>query len=92
MSSTAEAIKQQIDTLSPDDRADLALYLVSSLGPDVPGDQAAWEREVARRDAEIRSGTAVGEPASVRPPAGSLPVKPLVFHAAAAAELEEAGD
>jgi len=53
-----------LQQLSPQDRAELAAYLIDSLdeGED-PDAEAAWEAELGRRAEEIRSGNAPGEPA-----------------------------
>jgi putative addiction module component (TIGR02574 family) len=64
MSETAEQLKATLAQLPAGDRAALAYYLIHSLdeGAD-PDAEAAWDAELARRLAEIRSGQAVGEPA-----------------------------
>ena len=61
--SLTEELKSQLAQLSAQDRADLAHYLIHSLDDVVdPDAEAAWDRELARREVEIRSGTATGEP------------------------------
>jgi putative addiction module component (TIGR02574 family) len=64
MSETAEQLKAALAQLPASERAALAHYLIRSLddGAD-PDAEAAWDAELARRMAEIRSGLAVGEPA-----------------------------
>lgn len=57
MSLTIEQIKREAMNLSPDERADLADWLWVSAVPRAEV-QAAWDTEIARRIAEIDSGTA----------------------------------
>ncbi len=63
MSETAERLKIELVRLSPEERADLAQFLIRSLdeGED-PDAEAAWESELAHRFEEIRM-EAAGEPA-----------------------------
>lgn len=64
MTALAEKLKPQLTALSPSDRAELACYLLASLdGPADPGSEQAWEAELTRRAAEVRSGRAEGRPA-----------------------------
>jgi putative addiction module component (TIGR02574 family) len=64
MTETAEKLKAQLSQLSTQERAELAHFLIHSLDEGVDADaEAAWDAELARRMAEIRSGKAVGEPA-----------------------------
>ncbi len=64
MTETVEHMKAQLNLLSNKDRAELAHYLLATLEPETEdGVDAAWEAEVSRRVAEIRSGRAVGKPA-----------------------------
>ncbi len=65
MTAKAEAIKTQLDQLAPDDRAELASYLIGSLdlGED-PDAEAAWKAELTRRAEEIHRGEASGEAAA----------------------------
>lgn len=64
MSDTLESLKSQLDVLPSRDRAELARFLINSLEPGVDDDvEAAWEVELSRRVAEIRSGRVVGKPA-----------------------------
>ena len=64
---TVEQIKEQFDSMTSAERADLALYLIRSLdGEDNADEQEveqAWIEEVDRRVEEIKSGKAVGIPA-----------------------------
>ncbi len=64
MTETAERLKSELSQLSPQDRAELAQFLIESLdqGAD-PDAEAAWDAELSRRMEEIRTGKAVGEPA-----------------------------
>jgi putative addiction module component (TIGR02574 family) len=63
MSSLLDDWKAQLDRLSPNERAELAHYLLSSLDDEDEGVEAAWDAEAARRVTEIRSGTATGRDA-----------------------------
>jgi putative addiction module component (TIGR02574 family) len=58
-----EHYKSQLKKLSPEERAELAYFLLSSLEPEEEGAAAAWDAEISRRVAEIRSGKANGKPA-----------------------------
>ncbi len=62
MSETTERFKSQLACLSAHDRAELAHFLIDSLDPGSEA-EAAWDQELARREAEIRSGNAAGKPA-----------------------------
>jgi putative addiction module component (TIGR02574 family) len=64
MSETAERLKTELASLSVEDRADLAYFLLQSLPPEADDlDEAAFKTELERRIQEIDDGTAVGEPA-----------------------------
>jgi putative addiction module component (TIGR02574 family) len=63
MTEAVEQLKSQASTLSAPERAELAYYLLSSLEPEEEGVKEAWRAEIARRVAEIRSGSAVGRSA-----------------------------
>jgi putative addiction module component (TIGR02574 family) len=65
MSETAERIKGEIMALSPEDRAELIRFLLSSPdeGPADPAVEAAWDAELDRRVNDIESGKVVGVPA-----------------------------
>jgi putative addiction module component (TIGR02574 family) len=63
MAPAVEQWKPQLEKLPPEDRAELALFLLQSLEPEDEDVQAAWDAEVARRVTEIRNGTAKGRPA-----------------------------
>ncbi len=57
-------LKEQLATLSVEDRAELALYLIESLDSETDlGAEQLWEFELDRRAAEIRQGVAKSEPA-----------------------------
>lgn len=61
-----EAVTQilgHIDRLSQKERADLAYAVLCSLEPEDDGAAEAWDAELSRRVAEIKSGQAVGKPA-----------------------------
>jgi putative addiction module component (TIGR02574 family) len=63
---TVEQLKEQVNMLSPEERAALALHLLRSLDGEDEVDQheidAAWREEITRRVTEIKSGRAVGIP------------------------------
>ncbi len=62
MTDIAERLKVELSRLSPKDRAELAHFLIHSLDEPADADvDAAWEAELDRRFAEIKSGQAVGE-------------------------------
>jgi putative addiction module component (TIGR02574 family) len=64
MTQAAEQLKSQLATLSSEDRAALARFLIDSLDEaDSAAVDRAWEAELSRRAAEICAGTAQGEPA-----------------------------
>ena len=57
MSTLVEELSARAKTLSPEDRARLAEELLDSLQEASDADaEAAWEREIERRVAEIESG------------------------------------
>lgn len=66
MTVAVEQLKSQAGAVSDAERADLASFLIESLGPDEPADEA-WRAEIARRIAAIQAGEVVG-----RPPEGVL--------------------
>ena len=64
MTTKAEELKSELAALPVEDRAALAHFLIDSLDPDEDAAvEAAWDEELKRRAAEIRSGELVGEPA-----------------------------
>ena len=64
MSATAERLKTELASLALEERAELAHFLIESLDEEADDDsEAAFNAELARRGAEIRSGQAIGEPA-----------------------------
>ena len=64
MSETAEKLREELAQLPVKDRAELAYFLIHSLDDETdPDAEAAWDAELHRRLEEIKSGTAVGEPA-----------------------------
>lgn len=63
MSEAVAQIVAQLNKLSQQERAELARAVLLSLEPEDPDAEEAWNREVARRTARIRSGEAVGIPA-----------------------------
>ena len=59
MTTLVEELSQRARTLSSEDRARLADELLASLDDEFdPEAEALWEKEIGRRVAEIRSGTA----------------------------------
>ncbi len=54
--------KARLGTLTTQERTELARVLIESLNDD-PDTQAAWDAELTRRVADIKSGRAVGRPA-----------------------------
>ena len=64
MTTLVEELSQRARTLSSEDRARLADELLASLDDESdPEAEALWEKEIGRRVAEIRSGTAKLVPA-----------------------------
>jgi putative addiction module component (TIGR02574 family) len=63
MTKAVQEIKSRLEQLSQEERAELARFLLESLGPEEEGAAAAWDAEIARRMSEIRGGTATGKPA-----------------------------
>ena len=62
MTAKAERIKSELAALTPQDRAELARFLIQSL--DEKEDQnveAAWDEELKRRAEDIESGRVSGE-------------------------------
>jgi putative addiction module component (TIGR02574 family) len=63
MSTTLDHWKDQLSTLSPSERAELAHFLLTTLEPSPDeGVEAAWDAEVSRRVSEIRDGRVTGRP------------------------------
>jgi putative addiction module component (TIGR02574 family) len=63
---TMQAIKEMLGTLSPEERAELAHFLLRSLDGEEEDPQeveAAWKAELERRGEEIASGKEAGIPA-----------------------------
>jgi len=63
MSDAVLEIVSRINTFSPQERAELAYAFLQSLDDEDEGVAEAWEAELSRRAAEIRSGRAVGKAA-----------------------------
>jgi Putative addiction module component len=61
MSTTLEALEAEVLRLSAADRSRLLDRLIASLDADKELDKA-WDREAARRDAEIEDGTSIAVP------------------------------
>ncbi len=63
MTETVAQIVAQLSSLSQQERAELARLVLLSLEPEEADVAEAWNQELARRVARIRSGEAVGIPA-----------------------------
>jgi putative addiction module component (TIGR02574 family) len=64
MTEAAERLKAQLEVLPREDREALAVFLMSSLESDEETESdPAFNAELARRVADIRSGRALGIPA-----------------------------
>ena len=61
MNDTVDRLKLQAQDLSATERADLASFLLDSLGPDAAVEDA-WRAEIARRVAAVRAGRVTGRP------------------------------
>ena len=61
MNDSIDRIKAQAQDLSATERADLASFLLDSLGPDAAVEDA-WRAEIARRVAAVRAGRVTGRP------------------------------
>lgn len=65
VSEDAEEVKSKLALLPARARAELASFLIDSLDEETDPDwEAAWNRELSRREAEINSAQATGEPAA----------------------------
>jgi putative addiction module component (TIGR02574 family) len=64
MRAKAERLKSELAELTPEDRAELARFLVQSLDDeDLLSIEEAWDEVLKRRAEEIESGRVAGEPA-----------------------------
>lgn len=63
MNSVLEDWKGRLATLSDHERAELAHFLLGSLGPEDQGVEAAWDAEASRRVAEFRASGVRGRDA-----------------------------
>ena len=64
MSEEAKALKSRLALLSPEDRAELADFLIESLDEEQEeGWEEAWNAELTRRLREIEEGKVAGVPA-----------------------------
>jgi putative addiction module component (TIGR02574 family) len=63
MTRDVQQVKTQLKQLSQPERAELAYFLLESIGPSETGAAAAWEEELDRRVTEIQTGKAKGRPA-----------------------------
>jgi putative addiction module component (TIGR02574 family) len=65
-STVSDAVTQilaHLDRLSQQERADLAYVVLCSMEPEEEGVAKAWDAELSRRAADIRSGQAARKPA-----------------------------
>ncbi|MFQ5651714.1 MAG: addiction module protein [bacterium] len=61
MSSSFKTIKEQAKALPPEERADLAHELITSLDDEFDTDvESVWDKEIQRRVADIKSGKTKG--------------------------------
>lgn len=64
MSQTTDQLKVELSRLPPDERAELAQFLIHTLDPCEDADaEAAWDEELTRRAEEIVNGKVEGIPA-----------------------------
>jgi putative addiction module component (TIGR02574 family) len=63
MTRDVRQMKTQLKQLSQPERAELAYFLLESIGPAEAGAAVAWEEELDRRVTEIQTGKAKGRPA-----------------------------
>jgi putative addiction module component (TIGR02574 family) len=63
MTEAVTRIVAQLNGLSQEERAELAQVVLRSLEPEESGAEEAWDDELGRRVARIRSGDAEGAPA-----------------------------
>jgi len=63
MTEAVTQILSRLDSLSQQERAELAYAFLCSLEPEEEGVAEAWDAELVGRVVEIRSGNAVGKPA-----------------------------
>ena len=61
MNDSIDRLKSQAQDLSATERADLASFLLDSLGPDAAVEDA-WRAEIARRVEAVRAGRVAGRP------------------------------
>ena len=62
MSEAVSRLKAELGTLTSEERADIAHYLLHSLEEEEDGDvEAAWDAELARRATEIEEGKVIGK-------------------------------
>ena len=64
MSEVVTQILTHMPHLSQQERAELAYAFLCSLEPEEEGAAEAWDAELSRRMAEIRTGQASGKPAA----------------------------
>jgi putative addiction module component (TIGR02574 family) len=64
MAETVAKLKTELGKLSLEERAELAHFLIGSLdSQEDEGAEAAWDRELEKRAADIENGKVVGKPA-----------------------------
>ena len=65
MTEAGEKLKSALSAFSSEDRAELAHFLIGSLGPETDEDaEDAWIAELQRRFEDMQSGRVTGEPAA----------------------------
>jgi len=65
MTQNALQLRDQLASLSDQDRAAIAHFLLGTLGPEVEDvDEEAWEAELLRREERMKSGASPGRPVS----------------------------
>ena len=69
MDATLDRIKNDLDSLTQEQRAELATYLIHSLDPELDDENAgdvaaAWKVEIERRIRRIESGESRSRPAA----------------------------
>ena len=83
--------KSQLSTLPPEERAELAHFLLCSLEPAEEGVDTAWDEEASKGSGgPFRPGEREVDQRFAFRPARAVSVKPLIIHEAAQAEVESA--
>jgi putative addiction module component (TIGR02574 family) len=64
MPTTVQKLKDQLKKLPHSQRAEIASFLIETLDEENEGWEQAWDKELARRVKEIKSGRVRGIPAA----------------------------